>query len=69
MFLWSKETGVELGFIQPGKPTQNSFVESLNVKLRNEYLDLFGLITNKLPNSVLMLSKQNSHCDRSKASM
>lgn len=39
MFLWSKETGVELGFIQLGKPTQNSFVESLNGKLRNEYLN------------------------------
>lgn len=28
MFFWSKETGVTLGFIQPGKSTKNAFVES-----------------------------------------
>ena len=40
MFLWSKRTGVKLHFIQPGKPTQNAFVESFNGKFREYCLDL-----------------------------
>lgn len=40
MFFWSKKSGINLGFTQPGKPTQNAFVESVNGKLRNECLNL-----------------------------
>lgn len=39
MFFWSKSRNVNLSFIQPGKPTQNAFVESLNGKFRNECLN------------------------------
>ena len=38
MFNWSKDSQVKLAFIQPRKPTQNAFVESLNGKFRNECL-------------------------------
>lgn len=39
MFFWQKHSRVKLGFIQPGKPTQNAFIESLNGKFRNECLN------------------------------
>lgn len=34
MFFWSRDNLVKLNFIQPGKPTQNAFVESFNSKFR-----------------------------------
>ncbi len=40
MFFWSKRTGVKLHFIQPGKPTQNAFIESFNGKFREYCLNL-----------------------------
>ena len=39
LFLWSKKQQVRLSFIQPGKPTQNAFVESLNGRFREECLN------------------------------
>lgn len=39
MFFWAKETGVVLHFIQPGKPTQNAFVESFNARFRDGCLN------------------------------
>lgn len=39
MFFWAKENEVLLHFIQPGKPTQNAFVESFNARFRDGCLN------------------------------
>ncbi len=39
MFFWSQRSSVKLHFIQPGKPTQNAFVESFNGKFREYCLN------------------------------
>lgn len=39
MFFWSQENKVKLHFIQPGKPTQNAFVESFNGRFRDGCLN------------------------------
>lgn len=36
---WSEAAGVEWHYIQPGKPTQNAFVESFNGRFRDECLN------------------------------
>ena len=36
---WSVKTGVDLHFIEPGKPNQNAVVESFNGRLRDELLN------------------------------
>jgi putative transposase len=36
---WAARHGIDVQFIDPGKPTQNAFVESFNGRLRNECLN------------------------------
>jgi len=42
---WSAERGVRLHFIAPGKPTQNANVESLNARIRDEFLNEHAFLT------------------------
>ncbi len=39
MLCWAQQTGVRLHFIDPGKPTQNAYIESFNGKFRDECLN------------------------------
>ena len=38
---WCKENNVQLVFIQPGKPTQNGYIERFNGSLRRELLNAY----------------------------
>ena len=38
---WAEQHGVELAFTQPGKPTQNSFIERFNRTFREEVLNYY----------------------------
>lgn len=42
MLQWSAEQNIFLQFSDPGKPTQNAHVESLNGRIRDELLNLHG---------------------------
>ena len=40
---WAEEHAIDLEFIQPGKPTQNSYVERFNRTYRDEILNMLSL--------------------------
>jgi putative transposase len=40
MELWAHQAGVKLNFIRPGKPVENSYIESFNGRLRDECLNV-----------------------------
>ncbi len=42
---WAHDHGVQLYFIDPGKPTQNAYIESFNGRFREECLNLHWFTT------------------------
>lgn len=42
---WAETHNVELMFIEPGKPTQNSYIERFNKTYRTEILDMYAFNT------------------------
>ena len=69
MFFWSKETGAGLGFIQPEKPNQNAFVESLNGKFRNECLNQHWFRTMDEAKYEIDLWREHYNCVRPHSSL
>jgi len=45
MLRWGAERNVQLHFIEPGKPTQNANIESLNGKIRDELFNMHHFTT------------------------
>ena len=44
MLRWGAENAVDLHFIDPGKPVQNSHIESFNGRARDEFLSLHSFL-------------------------
>ena len=45
MLRWGAERDVNLHFIDPGKPTQNAQIESLNGRIRDEFFNVSGFVS------------------------
>ena len=56
---WAYQHGVRLDFIQPGKPTQNAFVESFNGKFRDECLDQHWFVSLRHARAEIALWRQD----------
>jgi putative transposase len=41
MRTWAKDNHIKLDYIQPGKPTQNAYVERFNRTARQDWLNMF----------------------------
>ena len=42
---WAKEAGMAIQYIQPGKPTQNAYIERFNRTLHEDILDAYLFAT------------------------
>ena len=66
---WATTQGIELRFIQPGKPTQNGLIERLNKTLRVECLDLTWFTTMDELNEEMQNWSQTYNLDRPHCSL
>lgn len=69
MFIWSQERNVQLNFIEPGKPSQNAFIESFNGRLRDECLNESVFLTIQHARTVIASWRMHYNHDRPHSSL
>lgn len=67
--LWAYENNVKLRFIQPGKPTQNAFIESFNGKFREECLNEHVFINLHSAQQIIESWRQDYNSERPHSSL
>jgi len=69
MLTWSKPTGVNLHFIDPGRPVQNAFIESFNGKLRDECLNQHWFVSLDEARRIMKLWRMDYNITRPHSSL
>ena len=69
MFYWAQENNIQLNFIDPGKPSQNGFIESFNGRLRDECLNESVFRTIHHTKAVIESWRQHYNHDRPHSSL
>lgn len=67
--LWAFENNVKLRFIQPGKPTQNAYIESFNGKFRDECLNDNVFVTLNSAQKIIETWRQDYNSERPHSSL
>lgn len=67
--LWAFENKVKLRFIQPGKPTQNAYIESFNGKFRDECLNEHVFVNLKKAQELIETWRQDYNMNRPHSSL
>jgi len=66
---WCYQTGVQLDFIRPGKPTENGMIESFNGRLLDECLNANELVSHEHARRVLEAWKDDYNLNRPHGSL
>lgn len=66
---WAYQRGVQLCFIDPGKPVQNAYSESFNGRLRDECLNQHWFLTLSQARAILTAWREDYNRDRPHSSL
>ena len=67
--LWAFDNNVKLRFIQPGKPTQNAYIESFNGKFRDECLNDNVFVSLSSAQKIIETWRQDYNLERPHSSL